>query len=90
MSVESDRIHGINLAQGVCDTEVPAPVAEAAIAAIRNGQNIYTRAEGIWRAADRNRAKARHYNHIECDPDSGVLVTSRRHRRLLRRLHGAV
>ncbi len=43
MSVECDRVHGINLAQGVCDTDPPTPVVEAAIAAIRNGQNIYTR-----------------------------------------------
>ena len=26
MSVECERIGGINLAQGVCDTPVPAPV----------------------------------------------------------------
>ncbi len=76
MSVESDRIRGINLAQGVCDTEVPAPVAEAAIAAIRNGQNIYTRAEGIAELRTAIARKFADYNHIECDPASGVLVTS--------------
>ena len=47
MSVECDRVNGINLAQGVCDTEVPTPVTEAAIAAIHDGQNIYTRLDGI-------------------------------------------
>ena len=43
MSVECHRIGGINLAQGICDTPVPAPVEQAAIQAIRDGQNIYTR-----------------------------------------------
>jgi len=43
MSVECERIGGINLAQGICDTPVPAPVEQAAIQAIRDGHNIYTR-----------------------------------------------
>ena len=34
MSMECDRIGGVNLAQGICDIEVPAAVSEAAIAAI--------------------------------------------------------
>jgi aminotransferase len=33
MTTECDRIVGINLAQGVCDTPVPAPVEAEAIAA---------------------------------------------------------
>ena len=33
MTTECDRIGGINLAQGVCDTPVPAPVEAEAIAA---------------------------------------------------------
>ena len=49
MSVECDRIGGINLAQGVCDTPVPAVVEEAAHQAIRDGYNIYTRCDGIDR-----------------------------------------
>ena len=40
---------GVNLAQGVCDTEVPEVVAEGAIRAIRDGLNIYTRMDGIER-----------------------------------------
>src|SRR6201996_5847954 len=49
MTMECDRMGGVNLAQGVCDTEVPAPVAEGAIAAIREGHNIYSRLDGIAR-----------------------------------------
>ncbi len=76
MSVESDRVHGINLAQGVCDTEVPGPVAEAAIAAIQNGLNIYTRLDGIASLRSAIADKLAHYNQIEADPDAGILVTS--------------
>ncbi len=76
MSVECDLVHGINLAQGVCDTEVPAPVAEAAIAAIREGHNIYTRLDGIAKLRSAIARKLTHYNGMACDPDSGVVVTS--------------
>ena len=43
MTTECDVMGGINLAQGVCDTPVPAVVQDAAIRAIHNGDNIYTR-----------------------------------------------
>lgn len=76
MSVECDRIQGINLAQGVCDTDVPGPVADAAIAAIRNGQNIYTRLDGIAKLRTAICRKMAQYNRIECNPDTNLLVTS--------------
>ncbi len=76
MSVESDRVGGINLAQGVCDTEAPAPVVEGAIAAILEGRNIYTRADGIAALREAIARKLARYNRMECDPETGVLVTS--------------
>ncbi|MGA7887553.1 MAG: aminotransferase, partial [Acidobacteriaceae bacterium] len=42
MSVECDRVGGVNLAQGVCDTGVPEAVAARAVQAIAEGNNIYT------------------------------------------------
>lgn len=76
MSVECDRVQGINLAQGVCDTDLPAPVAEAAVAAIRDGKNIYTRLDGIQPLRAAIAQKMQHYNHLACDADTGVLVAS--------------
>lgn len=76
MSVESDRVHGINLAQGVCDTEVPPPVADAAITAIRDGLNIYTRLDGIASLREAIARKMAHYNGLHCDPETNLLVTS--------------
>lgn len=76
MSVESDRVGGINLAQGVCDTELPQPVAEGAISAIRAGQNIYTRLDGIAKLREAIARKLAHYNGLQCDPTSEILVTS--------------
>src|SRR5450432_949610 len=76
MTVECDRIGGINLAQGVCDTGVPAPVAEGALRAVREGHNIYTRLDGIAVLRDAIAQKLESYNRIRADPDGEVLVTS--------------
>ncbi len=76
MTVECDRVGGVNLAQGVCDTELPAPVRDAAIAAIEQGHNIYTRLDGIAPLRAGISKKLADYNHVETDPDTQVLVTS--------------
>jgi aminotransferase len=76
MTMECDRVGGVNLAQGVCDTELPGPVAEGAIRAIRDGHNIYTRLDGIAPLREAIAAKLHRDNHLRVDPESEVLVTS--------------
>lgn len=76
MSVECDRVGGVNLAQGVCDTELPPAVRDAAIAAIQDGHNIYTRLDGIALLRAAISRKLADYNQVQADPDSQVLVTS--------------
>ena len=76
MSLECDRIGGINLAQGICDTPVPEPVAEGAIAAIRAGHNIYTRLDGIARLRQAIAAKQVREYGLEYDPESEIVVSS--------------
>jgi len=76
MSAESDRVGGINLAQGVCDTEVPPIVAEGAIRAIHDGDNIYTRAEGIPRLRRAIAHQVARTHGITVDPEREVLITS--------------
>jgi aminotransferase len=76
MSVECDRMGGVNLAQGVCDTPLPPSVQQAAIQAIEEGHNIYTRLDGISLLREAIAAKLAHYNGISVDPGSQVLVTS--------------
>ena len=76
MTTECDRIGGINLAQGVCDTPVPAPVQEAAIQAIHDGHNIYTRLDGIARLRNAISAKQLRDYSLTYDPETEVLVAS--------------
>lgn len=76
MTMECDRIGGVNLAQGVCDTEPPVEVTEGAIAAIQAGHNIYTRLDGIARLRQAIAAKVHRFNRIDVDPDREILVAS--------------
>lgn len=76
MTAESDRVGGINLAQGVCDTEPPAVVVEGAIAAIRAGHNIYTRADGIARLRRAVAGQVARTHGWNADPEREVVITS--------------
>jgi aminotransferase len=76
MTQECDRLGGVNLAQGVCDTEVPEVVAEGAVRAIRDGLNIYTRMDGIARLRSAIAGKAERTLGITVDPEREVLVTN--------------
>lgn len=53
---------GINMAQGVCDLDIPTPVIEGAKRAMDNGQNIYMPCEGYpdLRQAVANRLQRDH------------------------------
>jgi aminotransferase len=76
MSIACDRVQGINLAQGVCDTEVPLPVREGAKWAMEHGLNSYTRAEGLGPIREAIAEKMQRFNGIECDPETEVIVGS--------------
>jgi aminotransferase len=76
MTTECDRIGGINLAQGVCDTPTPQIVLDEAIAAIQAGHNIYTRLDGIARLRQAIGAKQQRDYGLTYDPETEVLVAS--------------
>lgn len=76
MTQECERVGGVNLAQGVCDTEVPAAVAEGAIRAIRDGFNIYTRMDGIARLRKAIAGKFEWTHGLTVDPEREVMVAS--------------
>jgi aminotransferase len=76
MTVACTEVDGINMAQGVCDTDPPHPVVEAGIAAIRSGHNIYTRMEGIAPLREAIAQKFASFNRLVVDPNTQVLVTS--------------
>lgn len=76
MSVECEKVGGVNLSQGVCDLTIPEPVRRAAKAAIDNGPNSYSRHDGT--RVLRN-AVAEHYRRragLDVDPETDVVVSA--------------
>jgi len=76
MTVACSDVGGINMAQGVCDTDPPHPVVEAAVSAIRSGQNIYTRMDGIEPLREAIAQKFASFNGLVVNPRTQVFVTS--------------
>jgi aminotransferase len=75
MSIECDKVDGINLSQGVCDTEVPLAVRRAAQAAMDEGYNTYTRYDGL---AELRQALARKLARggLAADSEKEVIVSA--------------
>jgi aminotransferase len=76
MSIECEKANGINLAQGVCDTEVPLPVRRGAHLAIDTGMNSYTRFDGVDALRAAIAHKMRDYNNIVADPETDITVSA--------------
>ena len=76
MSIECNRVGGINLAQGVCDMEVPLPVRQGAQQAVDDGFNIYTRYDGLPQLRHAIANKMRRYNGMDVDPEGQVIVST--------------
>jgi len=76
MSIECEKVKGINLAQGVCDTEAPLPVRKGARDAIELGMNSYTRYDGMAELRHAIARKMREYNGIAADPETEITVSA--------------
>jgi aminotransferase len=75
MSIECARLGGINMAQGICDTEVPEEVLRAAQAALDADLNTYSRFDGLEELRVALAGKMRRHNGLEYDPDGEIIVT---------------
>jgi aminotransferase len=76
MSIECEKAGGINLAQGVCDTQVPPPIRESAHQGIEGGVNSYTRFDGLAELREAIALKMRQYNGIVAEPDTDIVVSA--------------
>jgi aminotransferase len=76
MSIECDRMGGINLSQGVCDTEVPLIVRQAAQEAMDQGVNIYTHYSGLLELREAIAIKQRKFGGLDVDPEREIIVSA--------------
>jgi aminotransferase len=76
MSLECERVGGINLSQGVCDTPVPIEVQKGAAEGIAEGFNIYTRYDGLDELRQAIATKLGRYNGPTVDPASQITVSA--------------
>lgn len=76
MSIECDRIGGINLSQGICDLEVPSVVLRGAKQAMDSGINSYTRYDGLEEIRQAIAEKQKRFTGLEVDPEKEVVVSA--------------
>jgi len=75
MSIECDRVGGINLSQGVCDTEVPLIVRHGAREAMDAGINTYTHYAGLMELREAIAEKQRRFYGMDVDPEREIIVS---------------
>jgi len=76
MSIECDRVNGINLSQGVCDLEVPATVIQGAKEAMADGINTYTRYDGLAELREAIARKQKIFTGMEVNPENEIVVSA--------------
>ncbi|MCB0996065.1 MAG: pyridoxal phosphate-dependent aminotransferase [Acidimicrobiales bacterium] len=76
MTALAVRTGAVNLGQGFPDTDGPAEIAEAAVAAIRAGHNQYPPGPGIPELRSAIAVHQQRFYGLSFDPDSEVLVTA--------------
>ncbi|WP_232068522.1 pyridoxal phosphate-dependent aminotransferase [Nitrospira sp. KM1] len=70
------QLKGLNMAQGVCDTAVPAIVLQAAASAIDRGDNVYSRFDGLPQLRQALAVKLLRDNGIHADPETDITVSA--------------
>jgi aminotransferase len=76
MSIECNRVGGINMSQGVCDLEVPPQVLAGAKQAMDSGINVYTRYDGLQALREAIAEKQQRFTGLEVDPEQEIIVSA--------------
>ena len=76
MSIECEKVGGVNLSQGFSDTDLHPVIEKAAQNAIACGHNHYTRYDGILELREAICEKLARDNNMSADPEKNIIVTS--------------
>ncbi len=75
LTIECEKVGGINLGQGICDLPTHPLVAEGAIAAIKANQATYTHAMGLIELRRKISQKLQEFNGLKYNPETELCVT---------------
>ena len=76
ITIEVQKINGVNLGQGVCQLPTPPFIIDQAYAAAKDGINRYTNPRGLQSLREAIARKLKTYNDLEADPETEIVVTS--------------
>lgn len=76
MSIECEKVGGINLSQGVCDLPLADVLKQGVNEALEAGYNHYTRYDGIDELRQQIAKKTAHYNGFYADPKTEICVSA--------------
>lgn len=76
MTLACAKAGGVNLAQGVCDLDVPPVVIAGAKKAMDDGYNIYTRYDGLAPLRQAIAEKQRRFTGLAADPEREIVVSN--------------
>tara|TARA_B110000858_G_scaffold68617_1_gene79721 strand:+ start:8359 stop:9501 length:1143 start_codon:yes stop_codon:yes gene_type:complete len=76
MSIECDKIGGINLSQGISNLKLDTNLSNGAYESILDGNNYYTQFDGVDELKNAICNKALSYNNINCDSKKNIIVSS--------------
>jgi aminotransferase len=75
MSIECERMNGINLSQGICDMSPPKQLIDGINKALECGVHTYTRYDGLAEIRRALCKKAKNYNKVIADPEKNIIVS---------------
>ncbi|MFN8140073.1 MAG: pyridoxal phosphate-dependent aminotransferase [Fimbriimonadales bacterium] len=75
ITIDVQKVNGINLGQGVCNLPAPELIFERASTAMLNGNNRYTNPRGLLSLREALAKKLEHFNGIIANPETEILVT---------------
>lgn len=75
ITLEVQKVNGINLGQGVCNLPTPEKVLAYATKAAQNGINRYTNPRGLDSLRIALAGKLQRHNNITANPETEILVT---------------
>lgn len=76
MSIECEKVKGINLSQGICDLPIPFVLASSAQNAIVSGINHYTKYDGLSELKQSIANKLLTYNNMNVNYETDIIITS--------------